>query len=102
MTRNIACPNCKEPSIGYWKKQFLGPARTIGCSRCGARISVSAIRFLPILGFILATAPILRTLDRLEYGFVSYAGAFVLFLLITVLYQHFFMPLVVRTRLPGE
>jgi hypothetical protein len=96
------CPNCDNPSIGYWQKQFLEPARTIGCSLCGARVSVSTMRFVPIFLFIIGAVPASRKLGLMEYGFASYGGVLVFMLLITGLYQHFFVPLVVRSRLPIE
>ena len=100
MPKRLVCPNCDTPSIGYWQKQFLGPARTIGCSLCGARVSVSTIRFLPIFLLIVGAAPAFRKLGLMEYGFASYVGLLVFMLLITGFYQHFFVPLVVRSRLP--
>jgi hypothetical protein len=36
-----ACPACGEPTIGFWQKHTLGPARSITCRNCKARVSVS-------------------------------------------------------------
>lgn len=33
------CPNCHEKSIGFWKKFFMGPARSTPCSKCGVGVS---------------------------------------------------------------
>ena len=38
--KKCECPSCGKATIPFWQKQFLGPARTITCSGCGARLSV--------------------------------------------------------------
>ncbi len=100
MSKKLDCPNCNSPAIGYWKKQFLGPARTIGCDHCGARVSVSAKHFLPILILVIGAFPVFGMLGLMKHGLTSTASLFVLVLLITGVYQHFFVPLVVRSRRP--
>ncbi len=96
MPQDLKCPNCQKPSIGFWQKQFLGPARTIDCSLCGVRVSVSTLHFIPILLFLIFGIPILRKLGLMEYGFASYAGALAFYLLVIGSYQHYLVPLVVR------
>ena len=34
------CPKCKQPTIPYWKKLFVGPLNKISCSSCGAKVTV--------------------------------------------------------------
>ena len=59
------CPNCGKPTIPFWQKQFLGPAGSITCAACGARLGVPWLRslaficcgtLLPILGGVAALA----------------------------------------------
>jgi hypothetical protein len=40
-----ACPACGESVFSYWQKCMLGPARSIACRECGARVSVPWGRF---------------------------------------------------------
>ena len=102
MPSNVTCPNCEKPGIGYWQKQLLGPARTISCSHCGAHVSISFFSFVPILLIIFTTLPTLRILGMMDYGFASYAGAFVFLLVVTWVYLHYFVPLVVRSLPANE
>ena len=97
MPRKLVCPNCEKPNIGFWRKQFLGPARSIVCSLCGARVSVSTVRFLPILLLVVAWFPLVRMLGLMEYGLASYGGSLVFLLLVIGPYQHYLVPLVVRS-----
>jgi len=52
----LICPHCGKPGIAAWRKQFLGPARSIACDACGGRVSVpmsSLLAALPIVAGIL-------------------------------------------------
>ena len=97
MPKNLKCPNCDRPSIGYWQKQFLGPGRTIPCKLCGARISVSWIHFLPVL-LIVAAFPVLSAFGLLEHGLAPFLAVAAILLLAIAVYQHYVVTLVVRSR----
>ena len=97
MSDQLACPNCKQPSFSAWRKQLMGPGRTISCRRCGARVSVSKIHSIPAL-LVVAAFPIVAIAALLEYGIAVTGGVIIFILLIAGLYQHYFVPLVVRSK----
>ena len=97
MPRKLNCPNCETPSFSVWQKQFLGPGRTIACKECGARISVSWMSFLPIL-LLVAAFPVISAFGLLQHGIAKFLGVAALLLLAVVIYQHFMVPLVVRSK----
>ncbi len=97
MPQNLKCPNCGSRSITYWQKQFLGPGRTIPCRECGARISVSWLHFLPIL-LAVAAFPVLSAFGLLEHGLGVFLGVAAILLLVVVIYQHYLVSLVVRSK----
>lgn len=101
MKRVLICPNCDEPSFTVWQKQVLGPGRKKRCRRCGAFVSVSRIHFVPIL-VLTAAFPIVLILTSLQHGVVAGVAAAILLLLASALYQHYFVPLVVRSKPPSE
>lgn len=97
------CPNCDEPTISYWRKQFLGPARSIRCSSCNAKISVSwASGFLSMLLLLVHTVvAFLAGLAAWDmYGILAALIAILLasvpFVALGAFIQHRFAKLVVR------
>lgn len=101
MRRVLICPNCDEPSFTVWQKQALGPGRKKRCRRCGALVSVSRIHSVPSL-LLAAAFPIVVIVVLLEYGIAATAGLIILILLVGALYQHYFVPLVVRSKPADE
>ena len=97
MPKKLLCPNCNEPSFSAWRKQTLGPVRKIRCRLCGARISVSTIRSVPMILLAMAI-PIIVALALFEYGWVASAILVVALFAVLALYQHYCVPLVVRAR----
>jgi hypothetical protein len=45
----LSCPACNELAFSANQKIWLGPARTIGCSKCGARVSVAWVKSALVL-----------------------------------------------------
>ena len=39
--RIVVCPHCEEQSFSFYEVKRLGPARSLCCSACGERASVS-------------------------------------------------------------
>lgn len=101
MKRTLVCPNCNEPSFTVWQKQVLGPGRKKRCRRCHALVSVSRIHFVPTM-LLIAAFPIVMIFALLEYGVVAAVGAAILVVLIGAVYQHYLVPLVVRSNPAGE
>ncbi len=97
MPRKLDCPNCTEPSFSVWQKQFLGPGRSISCKKCGARISVSWIRFIPVL-LLVAAFPVISAFGLLQHGVTKFLGVAALLLLAVMIYQHYLVPLIVRSK----
>lgn len=97
------CPSCGAPTITFWQKQLLGPAKTIRCSNCNARISVSWTAGLLYTALLLAQffAVLLVGLAVWDkYDLAAASAAVVLasapfFALIAVV-QHRFVELIVR------
>lgn len=105
----IQCPHCNRPTISFWRKQFLGPARRISCPECAAKISVSWKSFWPIV--IALTLPGILQLFigeeiRRSVGHPLSLALVVLYFLfimaIIIPYHHFFVPLEVRARPMNE
>lgn len=99
------CPNCHEPTISFWRKQFLGPARSIRCSNCSARISVDwkmslLIAALMILHFVVITVVALEGWGRfgLLFAFAAVIVVSLLFCVLLGFIQDKFVRLVVRDR----
>ncbi len=87
------CPKCGEETISSFRKLMLGPGRTIRCSNCNSRISVSWWTWIIFVG-VLSFTFVLR--DILDPG-VDFALTVVLLGL--DLYIHMkYIPLVVRDR----
>ena len=97
MQRKIICPHCDEPSFTFWQKQVLGPGRKKRCRRCGALVSVSRAHAIPLL-LLSAAFPVVVIVALLQYGLAATVGLIVLMLLVGALYQHHFVPLVVRSE----
>lgn len=101
MKRVLVCPNCNEPSFTVWQKQALGPGRKKRCRRCDAEVSVSRIHSVPTM-LLVAAFPIILIITLLDYGVVAAIGVVILILLIGALYQHYLVPLVVRSKPASE
>ncbi len=64
-------------------------------------MSVSKLRSVPVVLYAMAF-PVLTVLVLREYGYLG-AAAFILgSLLVLVLYQHYWVPLVVQSRLTNQ
>ena len=53
------CPYCNQEAFSFWRKSFLGPARTAACGSCGRKVSVSWVSLLgtiPLLAGLFACA----------------------------------------------
>ena len=92
----IECPNCKEPTIRAWRKQFLAPLRKIPCPSCGALISVDWLH--STINIVVAwLLPVIAIVIFAKFG-LGYAVAFFLLGLLAVgIYQHFVVRLRVRS-----
>jgi len=101
MKRKLVCPNCEKPSFSMWRKQTLGPGRTINCGLCGASISVSRIHYIPTL-LLVAAFPVFVIIALLKYGLAATGGIIALTFLLAGLYQHYLVPLVVRSQPANE
>jgi len=97
------CPNCNEPTISFWTKQFLGPARSIRCRNCEAKISVgwkTSLISVPLLflHFLVILVVGLEVWSR--YGIpAAFAGIVLVSVPFCVLFeilQHRFVKLIVR------
>ena len=99
--RVLVCPNCDQASFTVWQKQVLGPGRKKRCRKCGALVSVSRTHYVPIL-ILTAAFPVVLAFALLKYGVVAAFGAVVFLVLAGALYQHYFVPLVVRSTPEGE
>lgn len=45
----LDCPACGKTCLSAFRKVFLGPARSVACANCGARVSVA---WLPSMALI--------------------------------------------------
>lgn len=97
MSAKHSCPKCGKPGVGFWQKQFLGPARATACSHCDARLTVALAPCLPIFAYIFVGPLIFRGIGMMGHGYLSYIGLAVFLLLPISLYQHFMLPLVIRS-----
>jgi hypothetical protein len=66
--RMNACPNCGSKAVGIFRKLWLSPYRTVGCSHCGAPVTVSfsiaryTILTLSFVGWMVAPSFLSRRL----------------------------------------
>lgn len=85
------CPSCGEKTISGMTKFMLGPARTVTCEKCKAKVSVSWwtwILFASILVCIIGIDSFIGDINTLIITIVS---------MIVFLYIHMtFLPLVTR------
>ena len=88
----IECPHCNKPTISWWRKQFLGPARSISCPECDAKLSVARKSLVPaVIGMMLVV-----------YSANKVGLIFLLLLPVIGIYHQFFVPLEVRVRPMNE
>jgi hypothetical protein len=92
----LECPNCKELSISALRKQFIGPLRKISCPTCKAEISVGWLQSI-ILGIIVWVLPIVWLVVLVSSGVLQAAVVAILTMIVVGAYQHFLVPLKVRT-----
>ena len=50
------CPRCHNKAIPAWRKQVLGPASSMACPKCGARLSVPFSALWTLAPLVLAFA----------------------------------------------
>jgi hypothetical protein len=48
---NRSCPACERPTVSPWRLLWLGGARRIACTHCGAKIGVSPLSYFVVLAF---------------------------------------------------
>ena len=94
-----ACPWCERKVFSFWQKQTLGPSKTMQCSGCKHRVSVSWGRAhlagLPVL--LLALAGLWFVGDAFNSKLHGVAGAFcgvILGMMVTMPLYHYIVPLV--------
>ena len=60
---NLECPHCHKPAIPAWRKAMLGPARSVTCSECGGKFSVSWSSMWVTIPFVaaIAVAPLFKS-----------------------------------------
>ena len=104
--KKLDCPHCNNPTIGWLRKQFLGPARRISCPECTAKISVpwksiypTIVALMMVFAFLAYFGAEIRSLLGFPYATMFTAVPFVLAIGI---YHHFFVPLEVRARPRSE
>ena len=101
MAQIFRCPSCKEPAFPWWKKQLLGTSKTAECPSCGADVSIDPERrFYATVGVIVLVFVV--TFCAYRYGITKAAWIVVIAVPLAVLYQHYFIPLVVRPSSAGE
>ena len=103
--KRLNCPHCNNPTISWWRKQFLGPARRIRCPECSAKISVARKSSYPaIVASVIAFVSVgyFGAEIRRLVGFAGATTLITLFLLVLGIYHHFFVPLEVRARPRSE
>ena len=101
MAKIFRCPSCKEPAFPWWKKQLLGTSTMAECPRCGAGVSIDpARRFYATVGEIVVI--LVMTFSAYRYGITKAAWILVIAVPLAALYQHYFIPLVVRPSSAGE
>jgi uncharacterized protein YqgC (DUF456 family) len=98
-----ACPWCERKVFSFWQKQSLGPHKSVQCTACKRRVSVSWARahlaMLPLL--LLVVAGLWFIGDAFNSKVFALAGAFggfVLGMMIMMPLYHFIVPLVKPDR----
>ena len=81
------CPHCGAPAMSAWRKQILGPGRSVACEHCSKPVSVDKKRAWLLISLIL----IMGLGGRLL--FESHLGWLIGLIFVAPLY-HFYVPLV--------
>lgn len=92
----LECPNCEKRSISAWRKQAIGPLRKIRCPNCKAQISVGWLQSV-VLSVVVWLLPLLWFIVLIEEGLLKAAIFAGLALIVIGAYQHFFVPLKIRS-----
>ena len=92
----LECPNCHARSISAWRKQFIGPLGKIRCPNCKAQISVGWLQSLFLAGVTWAL-PIVWLLVLISSGLLKALIVAALTVSAAGAWQHFFVPLKVRS-----
>ena len=93
------CPWCHDRTFSFWEKQWLGPKKTLRCSKCTRQVTVcwqrAQIAAVPVLllGFLgmLCGKAFFATWPAVALG--AWLGI-TLGMLITAPLYHFYVPLV--------
>lgn len=87
------CPHCGKPALSFWRKSFLGPARSSPCQSCSKRVSVSWAAMWTAAPVILVAAfPVLS--GSAPDGI--WIAALVVATVISMVLQWYYVPLVAR------
>src|SRR5688572_433604 len=81
--KSYACPSCGKPTFSYVQKHFLGPARTIKCAVCGARVSVPWLRSLGF-GLLAMFVPFLSGIAAVMFAEPTGGAMYLVFLGVAV------------------
>jgi uncharacterized paraquat-inducible protein A len=95
MPAQLTCPSCGQATFPWWRKQMLGPARTVRCPRCKARVSVNWRAAFPVFVLIPLSIYLAFIVARSEPFYLRLLILTVGGMLAVFLY-HRFMPLIVR------
>jgi ribosomal protein S27E len=89
---DLECPNCHQKTIPLWRKMFLGPATSVKCAKCGARVSVPYSAMLAVIPFLIAIVA------AQFVGSIVLAGALLVVAVLVMCWIHYkFVPLIVKT-----
>jgi len=72
----LTCPHCAAPGIAWWRKLFLGPARSVGCDACGARASVPAWSMVMAVPIMVAIFVGYMMIDAVAVRWIIIAAGF--------------------------
>ena len=92
----LDCPNCTQPSISAFQKQFLSPLRKIECANCGAQVSVGWLQSV-IPGIIGAILPIVWFFVLVVSDSLAATAVAIFTLVLLGVHHHFIVPLKVRS-----
>jgi len=94
--KNFECPHCHKPTIGFWRRQIIGPTAPVECSNCGAEIITTWAGYWPLIPFVVLWAISEFVESSALYWGLNIAGLILWFWLMNQ-----FVPLVVKTPPPA-
>jgi hypothetical protein len=51
--QNFKCPNCQQPTIGFWRRQIIGPTAPAVCPNCEAEVAITWASYWTMIPFIV-------------------------------------------------